>query len=43
MQWLTFWQAVSFSVLLLIFGVAGLTLGSKQLHLSQQAHARAVA
>ncbi len=39
----TFWLAVFFSVLTLIFGVAGLILGFKQLDLSQKAHALAVA
>ncbi|KAK0507430.1 hypothetical protein JMJ35_009953 [Cladonia borealis] len=43
MQWLTFWLAVFFLVLILIFGVAGLTLGFKQLGLLQKAHALAVA
>ena len=43
LQWWTFWLAVFFSVLILIFGVAGLILGFKQLDLSQKAHALAAA
>ena len=42
MQWWTFWLAVFFSPLTLVFGVAGLILGFKQLRLSQKAHALAV-
>ena len=43
LQWWTLWLAVFFSILTLIFGVAGLILGFKQLDLSQKAHALAVA
>ena len=42
MQWWTFWLAVFFSTLTLVFGIAGLILGFKQLRLSQKAHALAV-
>ena len=42
MQWLTFWLGVFFLILILIFGVAGLILGFKQLDLLQKAHALAV-
>ena len=42
MQWWTFWLAVFFSALTVVFGIAGLILGFKQLRLSQKAHALAV-
>lgn len=41
-QWWTFWLAVFLSILILVFGVAGLIIGSKQLRPSEKAHALAV-
>ena len=41
-RWWTFWLAVFFSILILVFGVAGLILGFKQLRLAEKARALAV-